>query len=192
MVLKMERQGGITRLSILVIILFQGIFLVGSSAADTNHQRIFTPNTSYEVILDALTWKAYSETYQEGIVLSGSFEVSCDGNLYPGDEQKYDDWAPESIHFYILNETEYSKFADRESFAPSFIREDESHLNWHFEVPVTGQWYIVYHNTAIYMMTVSGTITQSGEIDGAYLVAIILASSLVVLGVFGYLKIKRV
>ncbi|MGY5872204.1 MAG: hypothetical protein RTV72_08175 [Candidatus Thorarchaeota archaeon] len=182
------RKVGIARGFILIILLLQVIFISGSSATDTNPQRSFTPNSSHEVIVGALSWKAYTIDCAEGIVLSGSFEVSCDGDLYLGDEQKYDDWAPESIQFYILNETEYSKFVDRASFTPSFVREDESHLTWQFEIPLTGLWYVVYHNTAIYMMTVSGTIAQSGGINTTLLVTIILSSSLVALGVFCYLK----
>ena len=164
------------------------MLIANSSATDTNPQRNFTPDSSHEVILDPLTWKAYSIDCVEGIVLSGSFEVSCDGDLYPGDQQKYDDWAPEYIQFYIFNETEYSKFVEKASFAPSFVREDESSLIWQFEVTTTGQWYIVYYNTAIYMMTVSGTINQSGVFDTTILVLVILSSSIITLGAISYLR----
>ncbi|MGY5880717.1 MAG: hypothetical protein RTV31_10725 [Candidatus Thorarchaeota archaeon] len=184
----MEKRVGMTRTIILVIFLFQMMFIAGSSATETNPQRSFAPTSSHDVIIDALTWKAYSRDCIEGTILSGSFEVKCDGSLYPGDEQKYDDWAPESIQFYILNETEYVKFIGRVSFTPSFVREDESHLTWQFEIPSTGRWYVVYHNTAIYMMTVSGTITQSSEIDTTLIVIIIFSGSLIALGMFTYLK----
>jgi hypothetical protein len=181
---------GMTRTLVLIMILLQMVLITGSSAADVDSQDSYLPNNVHEAIINPLSWKAYAIDCNEGITLSGNFEVSCDGDLYPGDEQKYDDWSPHHIQFYILNETEYAKFAERKSFTPNYVREDVSGLNWEFEITMTGQWYIVYYNTEIYMMTVSGTFTQSGGVDALLTAGIFLPSSLVVLGIIHYLKKK--
>ena len=162
--------------SAIVILLFLFLVTPISSSGITciNLQGIFT--------LDALTWEAQMFHCTEGVVLSGSFEVSCDGALYIGDEQKYDDWAPESIHFYILNETEYTKFSSRIEFSPSYSRNTVTQLDWEYDVIKPGKWYVVYYNPTIYMMTVDNQIQRSGEIDLLILFGIVTGCFVVVLG----------
>lgn len=147
---------------ILFVILVPLLFITCASAGETDSQEDLNPRIAHEIILDAFSWEAISIECKEGVVLSGSFVVTCEGSLYPGDDQKYDDWTRETIHFYILNESEYSHFVERDEFSPSYLREDKLDLNWQFQIPDEGQWYIVYHNTSIYLITVNGQIDQPG------------------------------
>ena len=176
---------------VLLTILQQSAIVLGSSETDSYSQHLITLSGAHEITLDAFTWQAYSVDCDEGSILSGSFEVFCDGDLYPGDQQKYDDWVSESIQFYILNETEYFKFEEKLYFKPSFARHDVAELSWIFETPTTGTWYIVYYNTAIYLMTIRGSVTHSDETESTLLVTILLSTSCITIGIFYYWK-KRV
>ncbi|TFG32758.1 hypothetical protein EU527_09515 [Candidatus Thorarchaeota archaeon] len=114
--------------------------------------------THHEIVIDSLSWKAFSIDCHKGEIISGSFEVHCDGSLYPGDEQKYDDWISEGIQFYILNLTSYLQFIEGHAFNKSYCKYDVSKLSWSFQIPDNGKWYIIYYNNSIYMMTVIGAI----------------------------------
>jgi len=175
-----------------LVILVPLLLVTCVSAGETNSRENLNPRITHEIILEGFSWEAISMECKEGVVLSGSFLVTCEGSLYPGDDQKYDDWTRETTHFYILNESEYFHFAERDEFAPSYMKEDESDLNWQFQIPYSGQWYIVYYNTSIYMMTINGQIDQPGQEFLALLISIsILLGVVLTLSMFLYSRSRR-
>ena len=155
------------RIGLLVILL--SLILCSSVDAMT-----FTWNqsSSHRIMLDALSWVAYEVDCQDGNILSGSFKVECDGSLYVGDEQKYDDWSLEGIEFYILDAGNYSLFNEREPFETAYVRNNVLSLSWTFEIPSDGVWYIVYDNRSIYLMEIDGSANRTD--DSNFMIALIL------------------
>jgi hypothetical protein len=108
--------------------------------------------------LDAITWRAFSVSALEGQTFVGTFSATSDGSLYPGDEQKYDNWVPIVIRFMILDSEQYSSFANGSEAFPTYSSPDTSEISWRFEVPHTGIWYLTYGNPSIYMVEVESQV----------------------------------
>lgn len=162
------------------------------SCGEKVHNHDYRVLGNHEVVIDSLSWTAFSVNCQIGERISGSFQVRCDGSLYPGDEQKYDDWVPENIQFYILNEVNYLLFTESQDFNASYYREDISKLDWSFQIPASGNWYILYYNNSIYMMTVIGVINSTHSFDLLLIIIIGFACCLSIVLVSRYLvKEKR-
>ena len=143
-------------------------------------------------ILDAISWREFSFDCLEGDLLSGEFQATSDGSQYPGDEQKYDDWVPLEIDFFVLNESAFRQFAEGNSQQAHLKREGVSESTWQFRVPSDGTWYAVYDNDSIYLITIEDTIYHSGQSDLGITLAIIFLTGLVVfLSFLFYLKIRK-
>jgi hypothetical protein len=128
-------------------------------------------------VLDAVTWRAFSVTAREGQTFAGTFSATSDGSLYPGDEQKYDNWVPIGIRFMILDQEQYSLFANGSGASPAYSSPDSSDLSWRFEVPHTGTWYILYGNPSIYLVEVEAQVGTSSSWFTAVPVLLLLGVS---------------
>ena len=148
------------------------------------------PLDSQDILIDGISWIAYDIDCQEGDTLSGSFEVTCDGSLYIGDEQKYDDWSVEGIQLYILDEDNYSLFMEGDSFETHYERNDVINLSWIFNIPGDGKWYIIYYNDSIYMMNIDGTLNLTRESNNLVILTLVVIGGLGSLGMILIVKRK--
>ncbi len=143
----------------LLVIIFS-LIVTGVDASDSDMKYQIETQASHNIILDAMSWKAFDIHCNIGDTLSGSLEVNCDGSRYFGDEGKYDDWSVEGIQFYIVDEDNFSLFVAGKAFAAYYERNDVYNLNWTFKIPKDGCWYVVYYNDSIYLMNIDGIINQ--------------------------------
>ena len=142
---------------------------------------------SHELLMNPITWKAFSIHCDEGETLSGSFVVTQDGALYIGDDTRYEYWLLEGIDFFICDATNYESWEDGDEADPLFIRENVSELNWSVHIPSTGEWYIVYWNDSIFMKTLEGNFFQDRDISTPIVAAMLVAG---VIGLILLLSIK--
>ncbi len=182
-------QFRIGRNALILLILVQVSFIPRTLASDMNSELQLHLLTSHEVVLESFTSEVIELECISGQLLSGQFEIFCDGRLYPGDDQRYDDWMLESIQFYILNETEYYNYVNDLNFTPNFER-DAQKLSWQFEVVETGKWYVVFYNPSIYLITVQWHI-EKGDSDNCMIVIMGLTISLLTISTIFYIKRRK-
>ncbi len=171
-------------LPLLVIIL-----VIGVDAVDDDISSQIELQESHNILVEGVSWRAYDIDCQKGDMLSGSFEVACDGSLFIGDEKKYDDWSLEGIQFYILDSVNYSLFVEGLAFVAAYARNNVLSLRWTFEVPTKGVWYIVYYNDSIYIMTVNGTLGKTDAINNFVVLTLVIIGGFTAVG-WGFI-IKR-
>ena len=170
----MKRKVGITEILALIIILLQVISIIDVSANNTNHQRNFTFNNSHEVILDALAWHATPISCLAGDTISGEFTLTNDGDLFIGDQTKYDNWLLGGIDFLIVDSTNYEVWLDDLPVDSLYERDSIVELAWSVEIPSDGVWYIIYHNDSIFMKQVEGNIQHISQVGFAISVLVIV------------------
>jgi hypothetical protein len=170
---------------VLTLILIAGVDAWSHESGIWEH-----PLSSHDIILEGLSWIAYDIECQKGDEISGSFDVTCDGSLYIGDEQKYDDWSLEGIQFLILDESNYSLFIESEAFETAFITNDVVSLSWTFEVPRDGTWFIIYDNNTIYLMNIVGSFGLVGESSILMIIVLFVLGGLGSLGIAFMIKRK--
>lgn len=171
----------------LILIILLTIIPTGCS---TSHTISYTNQlqSEYELIIDAFSWEMIPINCHEGDIVSGQFQVSSDGSLYPGDEQKYDDWTQEDIHFYIMNESNYFLFQEDQEFSAAYSRLDVSELQWSFRIPTEGRWYLIFYNDSIYMMKLTGSVSDSYDYIPILLMIGFLSILVILIGSTLYLK----
>jgi hypothetical protein len=153
---------------------------VGPSSQDATRQR--NALVTHSTILDAFSWTAYDFECARGDVISGWFNVACDGSLYTGDEQKYDDWSLEGIQFYVLDEYNYSRFLRGESFVACVAKHDVLGSSWSFIAQHDGTMYVIYENNTVHLMSVEGSIDQSGSPVAMLIIVSSIIASVALLG----------
>jgi len=146
---------------------------------------------SHELLMDPITWKAFSIQCDEGETLSGSFVVTQDGSLFIGDDTRYEFWLLEGIDFFICNAVNYESWVDGDEADPLFMRESVSELNWSVNIPSTGEWYIVYWNDTIFMKSLEGNFFRDSDISTPIIATIIVAGALGLILLLGII-VKRV
>jgi hypothetical protein len=134
------------------------LLIIGVDAWENSGQSTTQLNTTHDVLLDAVSWKAFSYKCAKGDTLSGKFILIRDGDLFMGDQTKYDNWLLGGIDFLILDEENYNLWAHGNPMTSLFERETVVQLTWSVEIPKTGLWYIIYVNDSIYMKQIEGSI----------------------------------
>ena len=119
------------------------------------------PFATHSFTLDGLSWKSNSMLCGANEMLEGYFEATSDGSLYPGDEQKYDDWVPTRIDFSIMSATEFSRFEAGNISSPVFEMHDVSEGSWSLRIPEAGEWFLVYYNPTIYLVQIDARTLQT-------------------------------
>jgi LPXTG-motif cell wall-anchored protein len=183
-------QFRIIRNAFILLILFQVGFVPSTLVSDISSRLNLHSLTSHEAVLESFTSEVINLDCVTGQMLSGQFEIFCDGRLYPGDDQRYDDWMLESIQFYIFNQTEYNNYANGLNFTPNFQRNAQK-LSWQFEVVLTGKWYVVFYNPSIYLITVQWHI-EEGDSDNFVIVLMGLTISLLAISTIFYIKRRKI
>jgi hypothetical protein len=123
--------------------------------------------------MDPLSTQAFHLQCDAGDILSGAFVVVMDGDLFPGDQTKYDYWLLTGVDFLILDAENYAVWLIGDEANVQFRTEDVSELNWSIEIPSEDTWYAVYSNDSIYMKQIEGSINHSGQDDFLFLILLI-------------------
>ena len=145
------------------------ILLIGSvSGRDNNFQGEFKSNSSHEIILDALSWKAFPLQCAAGATLSGEFILTNNGDIFVGDQTKYDNWLLTGIDFLILDESNYDLWINGLSISPLFEMKTVYELTWSVETPSDGLWYVIYFNDSIFIKQVDGIIYHTTQNDFSF------------------------
>ncbi len=135
------------------------------SGHDDDLQGEFKSNSSHKIILDAVSWKAFPLQCAAGDTLSGEFVLTNNGDIFVGDQTKYDNWLLTGIDFLILNASNYDLWINDLSISPLFEMRAVYELAWSVETPSDGMWYVIYFNDSIFIKQVDGIIyhtTQNG------------------------------
>ncbi len=120
---------------------------------------------AHDVVIDAVSWRSFPITCAAGDTLSGEFRIVSNGDLFPGDQTKYDNWLLKGIDFLILDEFNYDLWVDESIVTPIFEGHSLVKLTWNIEIPYNGVWHVIYSNNSIFMKQIEGSIIQSGPND---------------------------
>ncbi len=157
-----------------LIILVPLLLVTCVSAGETNSREDLNPSISHEIVLDALSWKAFPLQCTAGDTLSGEFILTNNGDLFIGDQTKYDNWLLDGIDFLILDAANYELWKDDLSVTSLYERKGMFELEWSIEIPTDGIWYIVYYNDSIFMKTVEGNIQHISQSGFSYPLLIVI------------------
>ena len=180
----MKRQVGIVGIVTLFIVMLQVVSITSVSASDTNHQSDFTIKSSHEITLDALDWKATPISCLAGDSISGEFTLTNDGDLFIGDQTKYDNWLLGGIDFLIVDAANYDLWLNDLPVTSLYERESVVELKWGVEIPSDGIWYIIYYNDSIFMKRVEGSIqhiSPVGFVNSVFMIVLIGIPSILTL-----------
>ena len=150
-------MGESQRRLILVGLVFS-LLIIGVDAWDNSGQSAKQLNATHDVLLDAVSWRAFSYKCEKGDTLSGEFLLIRDGDLFIGDQTKYDNWLLGGIGFLVLDEENYNLWAHGNPATSLFERDAVVQLTWSVEIPKSGLWYVIYFNDSIYMKQIEGSI----------------------------------
>ncbi len=157
-----------THLLCLMIILVPILLTASVSAHDTNCQELVKSSSSHKIILDALSWEAFPFHCAEGDTLSGEFILTNNGDIFVGDQTKYDNWLLTGIDFLILNASNYDLWINDLSISPLFEMRTVYELAWSVETPSDGMWYVIYFNDSIFIKQVDGIIYHTTHNDFSF------------------------
>lgn len=176
--------------SVYLLVITITLLITGVSAVDDTNDNVIEIQASHGFMLEGFTWKSFEMDCLEGDTLTGSFKVECDGSLYIGDEQRYDDWSLEGIDFYILDEGNFSLFIQRDPFETAFARNDVQSLSWTFEIPSDGVWYIIYENRSIYLMNIEGSMGRIDDSNNIIAMTLIVLAGAAAVGIILFVRRK--
>jgi hypothetical protein len=178
----------------LVSVLCICILTINASASSPFSDR-FSNLENHEIQIQTLSFKAYTIDCHEGDVLFGEFEVVSDGDLYPGDQRKYDIWLGwgNGVDFYIFDQNNYDSWILGEEAISKFEKTDATSLSWSINVDESGTWYVVYINDSpTYIKTVKGSIQHTNAIDNLLIFVGLLGGIIVfILIILVWCKIKK-
>ncbi len=135
-----------------------------------------------DLVLNPISSIVYGIVCADGDTLNGEFRIVSDGDRFPGDQTKYDNWLLGGIDFLILDELNYGLWNQLEPITSHYERSDVAQLKWQFSVPSSGTWYLIYINNTIYMKQIESSITHRGSTDLSLPVVLGLLGLIVLLG----------
>jgi hypothetical protein len=135
------------------------------SAFEQEKNRNYVPLVTHELVIGAHDWEAFPIQCYAGDTLSGEFQITHNGELFPGDQTEYDNFQLGGIDFFVFDEVNYSFWVSGSSATSLLERPDLEELTWSTEIPYDDVWYIVYSNDSIFMKEIEGQIVRSGAID---------------------------
>ena len=160
----MESSDVKKRFSLLVLVF---ILLLATGVEARDHDLISGEQllATHDIVIEAVSWRSFPISCAAGDTLSGEFRIVSNGDLFPGDETKYDNWLLGGIDFLILDEDNYDLWVDDSAVSPIFQGDSLVKLTWNIEIPSNGVWYVVYSNDSIFMKEIEGSIIRSGPND---------------------------
>lgn len=166
----------------MVIIFFLVLNIDATSSCQSSIPEAFT---SQSISLQAVSWKAFSFDCSTGDTISGFFKIIMDGDLFPGDQTKYDNWLLGGIDFIILDEQNFDAWNQGLDAAMQYECDNVVELSWRFDVPSSGKWYLIFINNSIYIKQIDVSIEHAGTNSGssqAFL--IMIAAALIIIGLW--------
>jgi hypothetical protein len=176
------------RKSLLVLVVLS-LLVAGADGALLNQSQRFEFLITQEISLQAVSWKAFDFDCVVDDVLSGSFEITVDGDLFPGDQTKYDNWLLGGITFLILDEENFDLWSQGNSVVAHYERENIIELSWSFNVPSNGKWYVVYINNSVYIKRIELNINHTRVFE--YNLVVIILVTAAISAALGLYVIKR-
>ncbi len=149
------------------------------------------PMGTHDILLDAVSWKSFPIRCIAGDTLSGEFRLSSNGDLFIGDQTKYDNWLLTGITILVLDESNYVLWINDQPAYPLYERDGVVELSWTVQIPSDGIWYVVYLNDSIFMKQVEGSIeniSQNGFTLAVTIIGLIGLSSLLIVSFFLWKK----
>jgi len=166
----------------LLVMIITLLSFFGSGAAINEATSVRTPLSTDDLVLNRISSTVYDVVCTQGDTLTGEFRIVSDGDRFPGDQTKYDNWLLGGIDFLILDELNYGFWKQLEPISPHYERSNVVQLKWQFSVPSSGTWYLIYINNTIYMKQIESSITHRGATDLSLPMVLGLLGLLVVLG----------
>ena len=170
------------------------VFLLISNVAAGNHVEIsdIQPLSTQDFVLEAVSWKSTPISCLAGDTLSGEFILTNNGDLFIGDQTKYDNWLLDGIDFLILDAVNYELWLDDLPTTSLYERKGVFELSWNIEIPSEGIWYIIYYNDSIFMKQVESSIQHISQIGFFYTIvaATLLGLAALLLLLFTFRKKK--
>ena len=169
------------RILILFIILLQISIIPRVNASYTNSEIELAYDTSHDLILDARGWVSISLHCYAGDDISGEFTLTNNGDLFIGDQTKYDNWLLDGVDFLILDAVNYELWKDNRPSSSLFEKKDVVELSWTIEIPSEGNWFIIYYNDSIFMKQIEGSIQHSSLWDLVFISMVVVLIGLATL-----------
>lgn len=126
------------------------------------------PLAIHKFLLESVSWKSIPISCLAGDSLSGEFTLTSNGDLFIGDQTKYDNWLLDGIDFLIIDSANYELLIDELSTTSLYERKGVFELSWRVEIPSDGMWYIIYYNDSIFMKQVEGSIQHISGIGTTF------------------------
>jgi len=158
-------SGCVNKRTVLVILILSMFIAAGVDAREHDPTLLPQVLAAHDVVIDAVSWRSFPITCVAGDTLSGEFSIVSNGDLFPGDQTKYDNWLLGGIDFLILDKVNYDLWVNESVATPLFEGHSLVKLAWSIEIPYNGVWHVVYSNDSIFMKQVEGSIIRSGPND---------------------------
>ena len=179
------------------IIVLSTCLLTLNTSADNLQSEEIRFLESHEIQIQTLSSKVYKVECFEGEMLYGEFEVTSDGDLYPGDERKYDLWLGwgNGVDFFVFDQYNYDDWLLGEDAISAFEKVDVISLSWSITIDESGLWYIVYVNDSpTYIKTVRSSFQHSSSSNQLLVLLLLIVGGFVIATMTGIgwrLKIKK-
>lgn len=163
------------------------VFLLVASvdAISSDHLQVSKSLKTQEVSLQAISWLAFNFDCSKDDTLSGFFKITMDGDLFPGDQTKYDNWLLGGITFLILDEQNFDLWSQGNSVVAHYERENIVELSWSFHVPSNGRWYVLYINNSVYIKQIELNINHTRAFEyGLMAIALVAVAVPTALGLY--------
>jgi hypothetical protein len=110
--------------------------------------------------LEAWSSQQYALDCNAHDVLSGTLQVKQDGDLFPGDQTKYDLWLIQGVSIIICNQENYNLWVNGKQATTILTKDHVSSCSWRSEVPESGRWYVVYYSDSVFRKHIEVSISQ--------------------------------
>jgi hypothetical protein len=167
------------------------LLVVNIDAQSDNRSQLHVSLSTIDISLQAISWKAYDVDCSAGDILSGFFKLTQDGDLFLGDQTKYDNWLLGGIDFLIMNKETFETWSRGLPVDAQYERTSIGELSWSFDIPSTGKWYIVYFNNSVYIKQIEGNIIHTGATNDILNLILFSIAIVLVLSVLYVFKKKK-
>ena len=141
--------------------------------------------------LDAWSSCQYPVDCNAHDVLYGNVQVKQDGDLFPGDQTKYDIWLIEGVSFFICDQHNYDLWLNGKEITTALHTDHISSLSWTLEVPETGRWYVVCYSDSIFRKHLEVSTNHVGVFTPSGLIVTVSAAAFLALAVTLAIRCSR-
>ena len=118
-------------LPLALIFLLSTNFAAGYNLETSSEQ----PLVIHKFLLESVSWKSIPISCLAGDSLSGEFVLTSNGDLFIGDQTKYDNWLLDGIDFLIIDSANYELWINELSTTLLYERKGVFELSWSIEIP---------------------------------------------------------